>query len=157
LGDAPAQQFAAQLAHYLKAGFRDFKIKLSGESERDLGKARALRDSGISAKSVRADANNLWTDSSTAIQHLKGLGYPFFALEEPLRPGDWAGMRRIAEAVDAKIIVDESVLRTSDLQHMAPDAQRWIVNLRVSKMGGLLRSLEVLRKARRLRLRIIVG
>jgi L-Ala-D/L-Glu epimerase len=157
LGDAAPRQFEAQLAHYLKAGFRDFKIKLSGEHERDLAKVRALGAAGVPARAVRADANNLWSDASTAIDRLGALRFPFFALEEPLRAGDREGMLRMAMALDTRIILDESLLRADQLSPFGETADRWVVNLRVSKMGGLVRSLEVARDACRLGLRLIVG
>jgi L-alanine-DL-glutamate epimerase-like enolase superfamily enzyme len=34
---------------------------------------------------VRVDANNLWRDADEAIQFLRSLDYPFFAIEEPHR------------------------------------------------------------------------
>jgi len=157
LGDSASRQFEAQLAHYLEAGFRDFKIKLSGERERDLAKVQALAASGVFPKAVRADANNLWRDSSVAIRALGALEFPFFALEEPLQAGDHEGMHRIARAVDAKIILDESLLRADQLGPFDASADRWIANVRVSKMGGLLRSLEFVSEARRRGLRVIVG
>lgn len=157
LGDAAPAQFEAQLAHYLKAGFSDFKIKLSGDLERDLLKVQALARANISAANVRADANNLWENAASAIDHLGALAYPFSALEEPLRPGDWQGMLDVAASTGASIILDESLLRGEQLEQLRPTAGRWIVNLRVSKMGGLLRSLEMVRKARALGIRINVG
>lgn len=42
IGDAAPPEFAAQLAHYRKAGFTTFKIKLSGNPERDRAKIEAL-------------------------------------------------------------------------------------------------------------------
>jgi L-Ala-D/L-Glu epimerase len=157
LGDAAAAKFEAQLAHYLKAGFRDFKIKLSGEAARDLAKVRALAAAGISPRQVRADANNLWADSESAIRALGALDFPFLALEEPLRAGDYPGMARIAATLETRIILDESLSRADQLATLADTAGRWIVNLRVSKMGGLIRSLEVAREARRRGLGLIVG
>jgi L-alanine-DL-glutamate epimerase-like enolase superfamily enzyme len=157
LGDAPRHQFEAQLAHYLKAGFKDFKIKLSGDCKRDFDKVEALTRMNISPKSVRADANNLWKDSGAAINQLQLLGYSFFALEEPLPPGDYYGMLRIATEIPTKIILDESLLREEQFAQLISTADQWIINLRVSKMGGLLRSLEVVRKARELGMRINIG
>lgn len=157
LGDAAPRRFEAQFSRYLKAGFRDFKIKLSGEGARDLAKVRALTASGVAARAVRADANNLWSDADTAIGALRALDFPFFALEEPLRAGDYDGMRRIALAFDTRIILDESLLRVDQLERLCDSADRWIANVRVSKMGGLLRSLELAREARRRGLRVIVG
>ena len=55
------------------------------------------------------------------------------------------------------IILDESVTRIADLDALPDPAAQWIVNVRVSKMGGLLRSLDVVAAARRRGIRIIVG
>jgi L-alanine-DL-glutamate epimerase-like enolase superfamily enzyme len=157
LGDAPLRQFEMQLNHYVQAGFREFKIKLAGETARDLAKVRALGGAGISPHAVRADANNLWRDADVAIRDLGALDFPFFALEEPLSAGDYAGMGRIASALNTNIILDESLLRVDQLEQIGEAAGRWIVNVRVSKMGGLLRSLELTRAARQRGVRVIVG
>lgn len=157
LGDASPQEFDGHLARYRQAGFRDFKIKLAGERTRDLAKARSLQAAGIAPASVRADANNLWSDAGAALEDLEALEFGFFALEEPLRAGDYAGMARIALALDSRVILDESMARPGQLPGLPGPAERWLVNLRVSKMGGLLRSLDFLRQARGQGLRVIVG
>jgi L-alanine-DL-glutamate epimerase-like enolase superfamily enzyme len=157
LGDAAAPQFAAQLAHYRKAGFTEFKIKLSGEHERDLAKVRTLAAAGIPPSSVRADANNLWSDAAFAVCALQAPEFPFFALEEPLRAGDYRGMDHLASALGTRIILDESLLRSGQLDALASSPERWIVNLRVSKMGGVLRSLELVRELRRRGVGLIIG
>jgi L-Ala-D/L-Glu epimerase len=157
IGDAAPATFEAQLGHYVKSGFRDFKIKLSGDFDRDRAKVRALAAAGIVPGSVRADANNLWQAPPQAIGHLSGLEFPFFAIEEPLRAGDYAGMREMARALHAAMILDESALRVEQLEVVSEDARHWIVNLRISKMGGLIRSIDVARKAKVLGLRLIVG
>jgi len=157
LGDAAPREFESALARYLEAGFRGFKIKLSGERKRDLSKVRALATAHVAPAAVRADANNLWKDAPTAIADLQALDYPFFAVEEPLRAGDTAGMRRIATACGTRIVLDESLLRVDELNAYSADPRRWIVNIRVSKMGGLLRSLELVRAARERGFEVIVG
>jgi L-alanine-DL-glutamate epimerase-like enolase superfamily enzyme len=157
LGDASPREFEAQLARYLQAGFRDFKIKLSGDHKRDLAKVRALTAAGLPPEAVRADANNVWSEADAAIGALAALEFPFFALEEPLRAGDYAGLHRVASVLGTRIILDESFLRADQFDALSDQAERWIVNLRVSKMGGLLRSLELVREARRRGLRLVVG
>ena len=157
IGDGPTAAFEAQLAAYRKAGLRDFKIKLSGDRERDLAKVRALAAAGIAPAAVRADANNLWSDAPAAIAHLSSLAFPFFAIEEPLKVGDYDGMREMGRALGASIILDESALREEQLPPLGGDAGQWIVNLRISKMGGMLRSAQVARRAQGLGLRLVVG
>jgi L-alanine-DL-glutamate epimerase-like enolase superfamily enzyme len=157
LGDSGAKRFEAEIERYRQAGFRDFKIKLSGDPARDLDKVALLKAAGIAPASVRADANNLWSDADTAIAFLSRLDYGFSALEEPLKAGAHAGMGRIAAQTGCAIILDESMLRAAQLSQFSDAPARWIVNLRVSKMGGLLRSLEFLDLVRDAGLRVIVG
>ncbi len=156
LGDAPPDQFEKQLAGYLTAGFSSFKVKLSGQAS-DHAKVTALKARGVAAQRVRADANNLWPDADCAIAHLRSLNYPFFALEEPVRAGDIAGMQRLGNTLGAKIVLDESLLRSGQLSTFAEQPQQWIVNLRISKMGGMLRSRQLAQAAQDCGLQIIVG
>jgi L-alanine-DL-glutamate epimerase-like enolase superfamily enzyme len=156
VGDAPVQAFEAVLTRYLRAGFRDFKIKLSGDLRRDREKIRALRAAGVEPMRARADANNLWRDADAAVACLNDLDYPFVAVEEPLQAGDYRGMQRVADRCGCSIILDESLTRVDQLRQL-PASVPWVVNLRISKMGGLLRSLAVAEYIRRAGLRMVVG
>jgi L-alanine-DL-glutamate epimerase-like enolase superfamily enzyme len=156
LGDSSLQRFASELARYRQAGFRDFKLKLSGDPDRDGAKMAALRSAGIPSARVRADANNLWRDAAEAIAALQALPLLPFALEEPLQAGDLDGMARIAQALGCALILDESAARAEHLGQL-PAGPRWILNLRVSKMGGVLRSLETASRAAQAHIWIVVG
>lgn len=157
IGDGPAARFEAELARYRQAGFEDFKIKLSGDAARDAGKVAALQNAGIAPAKVRADANNLWSRADEAIAALQSLGFAFGAVEEPIKAGDIDGLAAIAHALGCGIILDESLLRSAQLDAFAHHPARWIVNLRVSKMGGLLRSLELIDRVRTLSFGIVIG
>jgi L-alanine-DL-glutamate epimerase-like enolase superfamily enzyme len=106
---------------------------------------------------VRVDANNLWRDADEAIQFLRSLDYPFFAIEEPLGPNQYDQLARMADALGCRIILDESLLRVEHLAALPDPPARWMINVRVSKMGGLIRSLNVVDAARRSGFGIIVG
>src|SRR5262249_28360113 len=99
----------------------------------------------------------LWKSSDEAIAFLRALDYRFFAVEEPLGPNQYHELARIADALACPIVLDESFLRVGQIAVLAEAPERWMVNLRVSKMGGLLRSLAVVDAASRARVRIIVG
>jgi len=116
-----------------------------------------MKAAGIAPDSVRADANNLWANAEDAIQFLSRLDYRFRAIEEPVRAGDHASMNRIAAHTGCSIILDESLLRADQLSWFADSPKHWVANLRISKMGGLIRSLELLDLVRRSGLRLIVG
>ena len=154
LGDAPPDAFVAQLDRYRELGFEDFKIKLSGNAERDLAKIEAL--SRVPGLRVRLDANNLWQCERSALRHLRLLGRSYFAVEEPIAIGRYAGLAALADALQTRIILDESLLRVAQLGELAGQ-QRWLLNLRVSKMGGLIRALEVAAAACASEIGIIAG
>lgn len=157
IGDSSIKRFEAELRRYCEAGFHSFKIKLAGDRVRDLEKIAALKAAGIAPDAVRADANNLWSNADEAIESLIALDFAFWALEEPLQVGDLQGMVRIAAETGASIILDESLLRAEQLSLFAASPASWIANLRVSKMGGLIRSLDVLDRIRKAGLRVIIG
>jgi L-Ala-D/L-Glu epimerase len=140
---------------YLALGFRDFKLKLCGELEVDRASVDALAGRGAAGLRLRLDANNLWTSRADAARYLARLRAPAFALEEPLAPGALAELAALAEESGLRIVLDESCARAGQLDALPRGS--WIVNLRVSKMGGLLRSLRVVEAARARGLPLIVG
>jgi len=155
IGDMSPDAFRGMAERYRKLGFSDFKIKLSGIAERDRDKLAVLRQwSGVR---VRADANNLWRTADEAVAFLRALDYPLFAVEEPIGPGEYVALARIALQLGCKVILDESCLRAAQIDQLAGAGDIWIVNLRISKMGGLIRSLKVVEAARRAGIGVIVG
>ena len=156
LGDAPYPVYRWQFHRYRKLGFHDFKIKLSGRSQRDRRKMRPFVSAPDGLLRVRFDANNLWDTAQDCIDHVNTLEHQVFGIEEPLRSGDIDGFSRVAEACDTRVILDESLLRADQMDALG-DGDRWIVNIRVSKMGGIVRSLEVARAAEQRGIGVIVG
>jgi L-alanine-DL-glutamate epimerase-like enolase superfamily enzyme len=157
LGATGPKPFSETLDRYRKLGLRDFKIKLSGDIGRDRGNLAILRAAGIAPAQVRADANNLWSDLDVAHAYFKSLDFPFAAIEEPLQPGRFADLATLAKSLATRIILDESITRESQIAQLPGTPAQWIVNLRVSKMGGLLRALKVADVCRERGLALIVG
>ena len=157
LGDASIDTFKLSVEQYLQQGFTDFKLKLSGDIARDKDKMAVMRQYADKALSIRVDANNLWKDAGEAIKFLLALDYPFFAIEEPLLPNAYPELLLIADALNCKIILDESFLRVEQFANLQNSPQHWLINLRISKMGGLLRSLAIIDSARKLGIGLIIG
>lgn len=157
VGDGEPPAFAASVRRYRHAGFDDFKVKLSGDLERDRGKLAGLLEAGVDPVRVRLDANNLWREPAAAARHLEALDTMFLAIEEPVGAGRLDDLREVARRTGCRMILDESLLRCAQLDSLAGDPAKWIVNVRVSKMGGLRRSLHVVRRCRELGLAVIVG
>ncbi|MEX2962337.1 mandelate racemase/muconate lactonizing enzyme family protein [Microbulbifer sp. TYP-18] len=157
LDNSSPPAFESMLNGYLSLSIRDFKLKLSGDFGADNVKIAALRRKAVKYR-LRLDGNNLWHNSATAIDYLKRLGSPLYAVEEPVQADDYEAMAEIAAAVGCKIILDESFLTLGCLKKLKPfTPQPWLLNLRVSKLGGLLRSIEILDRARELGIPVIIG
>jgi L-alanine-DL-glutamate epimerase-like enolase superfamily enzyme len=155
LGDSGPDAFRKTAERYYEQGFTDFKLKLAGRLDRDREKIAVLRHwDGVR---VRVDANNLWASADEAIAYLQALDYPLFAVEEPLRPNQYDELARMATELNCKVILDESFLRVSQLKWLRDKPDRWLINLRVSKMGGLFRSLVVVEAARAARVGLVIG
>lgn len=156
LGDNPWLVYRLQLMRYRRSGFCDFKLKLSGNRTRDRAKLAPFRRS-VGRFRVRADANNLWPDAQSCVDDLGPLDFPWFAIEEPVTAHRLDESSRVASALRTRIVLDESFLGIGQLDQLGRDSGLWILNCRVSKLGGLTRGLDIIREARRLGLGIIVG
>ena len=148
LGDSRPTLFWLQALAYGLVGFRDFKVKLSGDLERDRAKLAVFKRLPFLRRArVRADANNLWTNAQSCIDYIRQLETSFWAVEEPVTACAWSDHSAIARALDTKIILDESLLRIAQLQESDELPAFAIANIRISKNGGLLRSLALARAA----------
>ncbi len=156
LGNNKFSAFKRQALQYKKLGFLDFKIKLSGNLKEDTEKLDFLSKSH-SAVRIRVDANNLWKNKDEVVEYVCELNSPIFAIEEPIDPEQYEDLQAISRSLAIPIILDESLRRRSQLDYVKKNPSNWILNVRVSKMGGLIRSLKVIQEARKHRLPLIVG
>ena len=146
LGDTSPPVFEATLARTVAAGFERYKIKLVGRSAHDRAKVAALRAVGIRPAHVRADTSNLFANARDAVRYLDHLDFPFGALEAPVQPTDLQGLRAVARACDCAIVLDEILACGTQIERLSADVS-WLINVQVSKMGGLLRSIATANKA----------
>ena len=157
LGDSGLLVSGLQALAFRCFGLTDFKVKLAPDQRRNEARLRHLRRIVGPRLRVRADANNLFDTPDQCIDRLGALSATFWAVEEPLKRGDIPGMRKVSDALGIPIILDESALRMTDLDQLAADADRWIVNARISKMGGLLRTRAFAERASSMGLRVVLG
>jgi L-Ala-D/L-Glu epimerase len=156
LGVSNPKAFTSQLEQYLKLGFNDFKLKVSSDLNADLSNIRAIRKILPNA-TIRLDANNLWPNIETAFAYLNELTPNFIAVEEPLKTRDYVGLNELAKRLQPKIILDEGLLRIDDLENLLGDVNIWIPNIRISKMGGLIRSLNIAKECKSRGIKFIIG
>lgn len=148
--------FRLQAWRFRQAGMTAAKLKVGADAARNLSRIRHL----ARFAALRLDGNNLWSDADAAIAALTPLKSLVWAVEEPVKARDFAAMIRIHAETGLKIILDESLLNCHDLDALLaldPDPGAFVVNLRVSKLGGLLRSLDLAQRLRTLGFGLIIG
>lgn len=151
-GAGGTAKFLKQVALFNLNGMRDAKMKISGDALRDARRASLLSRFGR----LRLDANNLWPSASAACESLAAAARHAWGVEEPVAARDWTALAEIGTRTGLTVILDESVTRLEDLRHLAP-GPRYVLNARVSKHGGLLRTLAIIEAARAAGLGMIVG
>jgi L-alanine-DL-glutamate epimerase-like enolase superfamily enzyme/pimeloyl-ACP methyl ester carboxylesterase len=147
---------------YCILGLTDFKVKLAGDLEVDRQKLSSIAEltawHGVTDHRVRVDANNLWSDEPEhALEYLRALDGDLFGIEEPVRPRDVDSHSRISMALGVPIIIDESLCTLADLERYDGRPGRFIANLKVSRVGGVLRALALVKAIAKRGWPIIVG
>jgi L-alanine-DL-glutamate epimerase-like enolase superfamily enzyme/pimeloyl-ACP methyl ester carboxylesterase len=162
LGDDKKWKYTVLADKYLIRGLSDFKIKLNGNFERDREKIDILEDLCIQHETkdirIRFDANNLWEDKcDEAIAYIMALGGRIFALEEPVGARNAVDISRISTATGLPIILDESLCTLDDLSLYRNAPGKFIANIKISRVGGLIRALQLIEEVRKLGWPVIIG
>jgi L-Ala-D/L-Glu epimerase len=128
-----------------------FKIKLG--TEHDMEIMRELRK--VTDAVLRIDANCAWTAEQTVhYSHtLKDLDVEF--IEQPLPAEDWEGMKKVYKHSVLPVIADESCVHEEDVDRCSGYFHG--VNIKVVKCGGLTPALRMIRRARELNMKVMVG
>lgn len=151
-GDKPAAIFLLQQARFRAAGMTVAKMKLSASPGRDAWRAKRLARVGP----LRLDANNLWPDAEAALKGLSALRGLAWAVEEPVQPQDWQGIATVGRESGLAIILDESFGGLEDFHRLEP-GPRYLINLRLSHGGGLIRTLAAIQAAEQRGVEVILG
>ena len=157
LGDSGFETFCKVLDRYKSMGFTDFKVKLSGDIKRDTEKCVELNRQLDDTARIRFDANNLWENYKETVRYLHQLEVEYFAVEEPLKPNRYEELQKLSSEMHKPIILDESFLRAQQFEYLQKEPNYWLINLRISKMGGLLRSKIIVDQARERGISLIIG
>lgn len=128
-----------------------YKIKLG--TDRDVAIVSELRRHTEAV--FRVDANCAWNARETIENAvaLKDLGVEF--IEQPLPADDWKGMEVVAHHCNLPVMADESCQQETDVERCALHFNG--INIKLTKCGGLTPARRMIRRARELGLKVMVG
>jgi L-Ala-D/L-Glu epimerase len=135
---------AARRARQMKLiGLRHLKLKVG--TGRDLECVRAVREAAGPEVSLRLDANGAWSldealQVADAVAPLEVAPLEVAALEQPLARNALRDLRTLRRASPIPLMADESVVTLDDAETLLAAEAVDMLNIRISKCGGLHRS-----------------
>ncbi len=156
IGDDSYEDFKRNADDYFKLGCTDLKIKVNGDARRDRERLDYLRTLNSDC-TIRMDANNLWEMPGDVVEYVQALPCALTGLEEPLKSKSIKELSELALKLDCPIILDETCCNIESLAQVLKSRVMYIVNIRVSKMGGLINALQIAETCKERGLGVIIG
>lgn len=137
--------------------FSFIKIKASNCRNENIRNVSFIRRNVPSDIPLSVDANMGWnlSDIISHIVKLKEIGVDY--IEEPFIKNSWNDLNALRKETDVKIMLDESVNCKQDLVNAYNNSSIDALNVRVSKCGGLLKSIDIIKLAKELRIPFQIG
>ncbi|MGE5594186.1 MAG: dipeptide epimerase [Betaproteobacteria bacterium] len=131
--------------------FSVLKVKLG--SADDLEAMKAVRRS--TSATIRVDANAAWSAKQAAALAAEIAPLEVELLEQPVPPWDVEGLRFVRERSRMPVIADEAAVTWEDVPRLAGVADG--INVKLMKCGGITGALRMIRAARALGLKVMLG
>ncbi len=133
--ESPAEM-AAKVARYRAEGYRRFQLKVGGDPDVDIERIHAVASKLQSGDRLVADANTGWVQHE-AIRVAKAVRDVDVYIEQPcLTYEECLAVRR---QIPHPFVLDENIDDLGILLRAKADLAMDVVNLKISKLGGLTR------------------
>ena len=133
-------EMAKKVAGYRAAGYTRFQLKVGGDPDTDIERIHAVRAMLQPSDRLVADANTGWTQHE-AVRVVRAVKNLDVYIEQPcLTYEECLAVRR---QTDHPFVLDENVDSLEMLLRGRADLAMDVVNLKISKLGGLTRTRQV--------------
>ena len=133
-------EMARKVAGYRAEGYTRFQLKVGGDPDQDIERIRAVRAMLQPTDRLVADANTGWTQHE-AMRVVRGVRDVDVDIEQPcLTYEECLAVRR---HTDHPFVLDENVDSLDMLLRAKADLAMDVVNLKISKLGGLTKTKQV--------------
>ena len=123
--------------------FDSIKIIMGSVEKDNIERVRMIRSLFGDHFDMRIEANGKWSKEQ-AISHIEKLKrFNISGVEQPVAAGDIRGLHEIRNKTGIPVIVDESMCNLSDAKKLIEAKACDIINIKISKCGGLLKSKEI--------------
>lgn len=155
LNQSKLEKFMLQYSLYEQNVPDGYKLALDGQYATDSLKSSFLLNNGT--KVISFNANHLWDTPESLIRYINALPVNPYYIENPLSDNNQDAVIELSQHIKSRIIIDHKCLITHDSETCLKQKDSFILNFRVPKLGGLIRTLNIIQHARKTGLKIIIG
>jgi L-alanine-DL-glutamate epimerase-like enolase superfamily enzyme len=138
---APSEM-AAQAARLAEEGLRQLKLKLSGDTSLDVQRIAAVRQSVGPEMVLTLDPNQSYSAKQMMSAFARMERFDIALIEQPVPAADTAGLALLTRSLPAAIEADESAQTVHDVFRLVSERAVDVINLKITKLGGLRRFIE---------------
>ena len=106
-------------------------------------------------KTLRVDANTAWSDDELLDRARMLARWNVEFVEQPMKAGDLAGLKRLKDARILPVIADESCVVPADVERLVGCVDG--INIKMSKCGGITEARRMIEIARAHGMRVMLG
>jgi len=139
----PPPQAEAMAKDLVARGYRVIKVKIGLDAQQDLQRVKSVRKAVGDGIRIRVDGNQGY-DRATAMwvfARMEEVGLEW--IEQPLPHWDLEGLQALCQRLDTPVAVDESVHTPEDAMRVIRTDAADVVNIKVTKCGGIDRSQKI--------------
>lgn len=140
ISQQPPDEMARNVAGYREQGYTRFQLKVGGDPDQDIERIRQVRKILQPTDRLVADANTGWTQHE-AMRVVRAVSDVDVYIEQPcLTYEECLSVRR---HTNNPFVLDENVDGLDMLLRAKADLAMDVVNLKISKLGGLTRTKQI--------------
>lgn len=140
ISQQPPDEMAHNVAGYRAQGYTRFQLKVGGDPDQDIARIRQVREILQPTDRLVADANTGWTQHE-AMRVVRAVRSVDVYIEQPcLTYEECLSVRR---HTDHPFVLDENIDGLDMLLRAKADLAMDVVNLKISKLGGLTKTKQV--------------
>ncbi len=136
ISQRPAAEMAENVASYRAEGYRRFQLKVGGDPDQDIERIRAVREILQPTDKLVADANTGWLmhEAARVVNAVRDVDV---YIEQPC--ATYEQCLAIRRRTSLPFVLDEVIDSVDMIMRGAADGAMDVVNLKISKFGGLTR------------------
>jgi L-alanine-DL-glutamate epimerase-like enolase superfamily enzyme len=138
-------EMGANAAALTESGFRQLKLKLSGDTSLDVSRVASVRDAVGPDVVLTLDPNQSYSAKQMMTAFARMERHDIALIEQPVPAHDWAGLALLTRSLPAAIEADESAVTVQDVYRLVCDRVVDVINLKVTKLGGFRHFMEAVR------------